>query len=218
MRLHEVDRNLSLLRGLGEEPQVSDRHLHVGYTEREVAEVRAVLAAEGIPRNAMIVGLCPGSIWGTKRWPAEHYAAVGREFVHRGRHVVILGGPDDRAVAEEVAQGIGPGAHNVAGKTSLKALAAWMDKLELLITNDSSPLHVAAARGTATVAIFGATVPAMGFGPFHSQSLVVENEMACRPCSLHGPKACPKGHFRCMTQLLPASVIAAADELLVPGG
>lgn len=212
--LHEVDRNLALVRGLGAEPLDSDRVLHVGYGAAEARAVEELLTAAAVGSDERLIGLCPGSVWATKRWSAEGYARVGRELSAQGFRVVLLGGPGDRAVCAEVARGIGPACVDAAGRTPLKALAAWMDRLALVVTNDSGPLHVAAARGTPTVAIFGATTPALGFGPFHSASRVVEADLPCRPCGKHGPQKCPEGHFRCMGQVSPESVLRAAGEIL----
>ena len=214
---HEVDRNLELLRGIGQEPQPEDRVLHVGYTDREAREVEGVLGGAGVAPDEPVAALAPGSVWATKRWTVEGFAAVGRGLRHRGYRVVLLGGPGDREVARQVARGIGPGVVDAAGRTSLKALAAWMDRVALLVTNDSSPLHVAAARGTPVVAVFGATTLDLGFGPFHGRSRVVQADLPCRPCGLHGGRTCPEGHFRCMRDIPPEAVLEACDELLGQG-
>jgi heptosyltransferase-2 len=103
---------------------------------------------------------------------------------------------------------------NAVGRTPLKALAAWMDRLAVLVTNDSAPLHVAAARGTPAVAVFGPTTRDLGFGPFHRASRIVEVELECRPCGLHGGRRCPKGHFRCMADVTPDEVLRAVGEVL----
>ncbi len=211
---HEVDRNLGLVRGLGHEPRPEDRVLHVGYTPAEEAEVARVLAEAGVAPGERLAALSPGSVWATKRWLPEGFAAVGRGLEALGFRVVVLGGPGDRAVAAQVAGSVGPRAVDVAGRTSLKALAAWMDRVGLLVTNDSSPLHVAAARGTPTVAVFGATTTGLGFGPFHAASRVVEVDLECRPCGPHGSKKCPKGHFRCMGELTATDVLQSCRELV----
>jgi len=213
LALHEVDRNLELLRGVGGQPEPSDRVLYAGYTPREAEMVDAALRRRGIGQGEVLAGLCPGSIWATKRWPPEGFAEVGRRLAGRGYRVVLLGGPGDREVAAQVEQGIGRAAFSAAGETPLKALAAWMDRLKILVTNDSAPLHVAAARGTPTVALFGATTRSLGFGPFHEASRVVEVDLACRPCGLHGGDRCPEGHFRCMRDLDPGKVFQACLEL-----
>lgn len=215
--LHEVDRNLALLRGLGAEPEPGDRVLCAGYSPAEVGQVEEVLARAGVGEGERLVGLAPGSVWATKRWPPEGFGAVGRALSARGYRVVTLGGPDDVAVAEGVCREVGPRAVQAAGTTPLKALAAWMDRLDLLVTNDSAPLHVAAARGVPTVAVFGATTPELGFGPFHAASRVVQVDLECRPCGPHGGDRCARGHFRCMGDLDPERVLRACEALLARG-
>lgn len=210
---HEVDRNLALLEALGSKPDGEDRKLYIGYGEAESKEVNALLAACGVDSTEKIIGLCPGSIWATKRWAKEGFAAVGKALAARGHRIVLLGGPDDREASAFVSAQIGAAAVDAAGKTSLKALAAWMDRLSLLISNDSAPLHVAAARNTPSVAVFGATTLGLGFGPFHAESRVVQVDLDCRPCGLHGGKSCPKGHFKCMGDITPDAVLNACQEL-----
>jgi heptosyltransferase-2 len=213
---HEVDRNLALLRGLDHEPLPSDRVLHVGYSEEEREQVEAVLGEAGVADGTPLAGLCPGSIWPTKRWTAEGFAAVARSLAARGLRPVLLGGPGDVRAARRVEEfaGIGGALVNAVGRTPLKALAAWMDRLAVLVTNDSAPLHVAAARGTPAVAVFGPTTRDLGFGPFHRASRIVEVELECRPCGLHGGRRCPKGHFRCMADVTPDEVLRAVGEVL----
>ncbi len=214
---HEVDRNLALLGGLGKGPAPGDRELHVGYTPREEAEVRHILDEAGVRPGDSVVGLCPGSVWATKRWSPEGFAAVGRDLRREGHRIVLLGGPEDVEVVGAVAEQIGEGTVLAAGRTTLKALAAWMDRITVLVTNDSAPLHVAAARGTPTVAIFGATTRTLGFAPFHRCSAVVEVDLECRPCGPHGGKNCPEGHFRCMVDVDPDDVLREVRRLMTAG-
>ncbi len=220
MELHEVDRNLQLLTGLGAEVLDEDRVLHVGYGDREKGEVEGFLKGLGVDPSSRFVGLCPGSVWPTKRWTAEGFAEVATELIGKNFVPVLLGGPGDREQADEVGallSGNGGEYVDAVGRTSLKALAAWMDLMEVLITNDSGPMHVAAARGTPVVAIFGPTVTGLGFSPFIEESKVVEQRLECRPCGLHGHKRCPEGHFECMTKVSPETVLDAVMVLLKKG-
>ncbi|TAL17886.1 glycosyltransferase family 9 protein [bacterium] len=214
MELHEADRILGLLRGLGKEPLPEDRTLFCGYTCREGCEVTELLEAAGVKEGEKLAGIAPGSVWATKRWLPGGFAEVGRELLKAGLRPVLIGGPDDAPLAEKIAFEIGPEAVNAAGKTRLKALPAWMDRFEVFITNDSAPLHVAGARSTPTVAIFGATVRELGFGPLGKNSRVVETSLSCRPCGLHGGRECPEKHFRCMADISPRAVMDAVRELL----
>ncbi len=84
-----------------------------------------------------------------------------------------------------------------------------------MVTGDSAPLHIAWAFDRPTVAIFGATTPELGFVPLTSRCRVVQVEgLVCRPCSAHGPRECPLGHFRCMREITTEMVERACDELL----
>jgi heptosyltransferase II len=90
-----------------------------------------------------------------------------------------------------------------------------IERAAVLVTNDSAPLHLASAVDTPTVAIFGPTVPAFGFGPRASQSAIVERtDLRCRPCSTHGPVKCPLGHHNCMRGIPATAVHDAIHQLI----
>lgn len=171
--------------------------------------VEALMA--GFPDDGRpLVALSPGSVWGTKQWP--YYPALAALLADRAR-LVVVGGAGERALAAAIVDGA-PGAAvlDATGRLSLLASAELIRRSAVLVTNDSSPLHMASAVGTATVAIFGATVPAFGFGPLAPRHVVVEHEgLACRPCHHHGPPTCPLGHFKCMRDL-DARLVAARVE------
>lgn len=174
------------------------------------ARVAAHAAAGG-----KVVAVAPGSVWGTKRWPSERYADVAARLVSERKDVllVMIGSEAERDATRTVAAAVTDSSRvlDLAGKTSLDDLRRLFPRLALLIANDSSPIHYAAAFAVPTVAVFGATVPAMGFGPLAEGSVVVDVQgLPCRPCGAHGPMACPLGHFRCMLDLGAERVLAAA--------
>lgn len=198
---HEVERLLALAGA--SDPAVRAPAVHLGLTAGDRAEADGWLRGRGI--GSGFVALAPGSIWATKRWPG--YAALAAAL---DAPVVVLGGPEDGGLAEQVAAAAPGRAHSAAGALGLRASAALLARAAVLVTNDSAPLHLATAVGTPVVAIFGPTVPAFGFGPRGARDAVVEHpSLACRPCSAHGPQVCPLGHHRCMRELSVASVLAA---------
>jgi len=166
------------------------------------------------------IGIAPGSVWGTKRWPVAHYIELARILLDKTNATLfILGSADEKLAAgalEEALQKQSSRVFNLAGKTSLDDLRDLYPRLNLLISNDSSPLHYASAFQVPTLAIFGATLPALGFGPLASQSQIAQMNLDCRPCSDHGPQVCPLGHFKCMRDLLPDRVAELALKLLNP--
>jgi heptosyltransferase-2 len=184
--------------------------LFPGIAER--AAVDRLLSLNESATDAPLVALAPGSVWATKRWP--YFADVARELGHETQ-IVVLGSPDDQALAKEVARAGGKSAINAAGQLSLLGSAELIRRCRLIVTNDSSPQHLAAAMGTPTLTLFGPTVPAFGFGPLapKSQSIGLET-LACRPCDSHGPQKCPLGHWRCMLELSPTQVAQRARDIL----
>lgn len=184
--------------------------LHPGVVERAAVDDIVNAATDTRP----LVAVSPGSVWGTKRWP--YYPQLAAALAAEAR-VVVLGGPDERGLAQAITAACAPGAViDATGRLSLLASAELVRRAAVLVTNDSAPLHMASAVGTPAVAIFGPTVPAFGFGPLGSASVVVEHDaMPCRPCHHHGPPTCPLGHFKCMRELDVPRVLSAVRARLV---
>jgi heptosyltransferase-2 len=206
-----VERNLALLAPFGGVPEAPALHLPVAPA---AAEQAAALLPTG---RGPLVGVAPGSVWATKRWTPAGFAAVIVGLVDEGARCVVLGGRDEVTLAEEVRARSGGRATVLAGRTDIATLVAVVDRLALLIANDSAPMHVACARGVPVVAIFCATTPAFGYGPYGAQATVVEAALDCRPCARHGGRRCPRGTEDCMRLVEPAVVLAAARAALAGG-
>jgi heptosyltransferase II len=145
--------------------------------------------------------IAPASVWFTKQFPAEKWVEFLRILPEKFK-VYLLGGKDDTAICEKVQTLSGrENTEILAGKLSLLASAALMQKAVMNYVNDSAPMHLCSAVEAPVCAVYCSTVPGFGFGPLSEKSFVVETEekLTCRPCGLHGYKACPEGHFRCAT-------------------
>src|SRR5438046_3933413 len=118
------------------------------------------------------------SAWATKRWAPEGFAAVIGALAGEGARCVVLGAPDEAALAQEINRLAGGRATVLAGRTDLATLVAVVDRLALLVANDSAPMHIACARGVPVVAVFCATTPALGYGPWGPRAVVVEADLA----------------------------------------
>jgi heptosyltransferase-2 len=104
---------------------------------------------------------------------------------------------------------------DATGRLTLLGSAELVGRAALLVTNDSAPQHLASAMGTATLTIFGPTVPEFGFGPLAPGSRTAGHQgLECRPCHAHGPQKCPLGHWRCMRELTPESTAELASRML----
>src|SRR5262249_45821102 len=144
----------------------------------------------------------------------EGFADVLRALRAEGTRAVVLGAPAERPLAEEVVRLAGGAATVLAGQTDLATLVAVIDRLAVLVANDSAPMHVARAGGVPVVAVFCATTPSLGYGPWGERTRVVEVDLACRPCARHGGPRCPRGTDDCQRLVRPESVLAAARALL----
>ena len=205
---HEVDRNFSFLKpfNIGH-PHIELPSLYP--SPQDVEKVTTFLFVNHIAKDESIVAIAPGSVWNTKRWPAERFSGLVRMLVRGGKKVVLLGGEEDERLCREIAESAGnPAVLIAAGKLSILQSAELIRRCALIVTNDSAPMHLAVAMQVPVVAIFGATVPAFGFAPYGEKDVVVETEgLTCRPCSIHGGDKCPIGTFECMWKISPETVL-----------
>jgi heptosyltransferase-2 len=209
--LHHAARLVLLSRPNGREPTIDETRpsLAPGAAERELVD--ELLRRDGVEPGERLIALAPGSVWATKRWP--YYRELAQELAGTGR-IVVVGSKDDAPLALEIRTAV-PNAVDATGVLPLLGSAELIGRCAVIVTNDSSPLHLASAMGTPTVAIFGPTVPDFGFGPLAPSSVVVGHEtLPCRPCHRHGPRRCPLGHFRCMRELT-AEVVAGRARTLI---
>jgi len=214
-RRHATERYLALADPLGGAARDADRVPRLTLTRRAVQRTDALLRSARVERGQPLLCLAPGSVWPTKRWGAGGFASVARAAKERGLRPLLLGSSADAELCAEVAALAGEDTVTLAGRTRVDELVALLARAVALVGNDSGPAHIAAAVGTPTVTVFGATVPALGYAPLGSAGRIVENvALGCRPCGRHGGRACPLGHFRCMVEIPPARVLRALDELL----
>ena len=209
---HDLERNLALARPLGGESKASHGEARYVVPLPPSPALAERLAAAGILPGARLAGVHPGAAWATKRWLPERFAELCRRLKADGLTPVLIGGPGDAALGAEIARA--SGAADLVGKTDLEELKSLMGRLSLFVTNDSGPMHLAAAAGVPVVAIFGATTRELGFFPYGAGHRVVEATLSCRPCGLHGAKTCPEEHFLCMRLLSVDQVHQACREAL----
>ena len=184
---HEVNRNLELLREFvpGDFPP---RLFPSVRNFEKVAEYK----------SKSYVCVAPSSVWFTKQWPKANFIQLVKELSKK-HHVFLLGAKSDFDLCEEVRGVDNLNTTNLCGKLSFLESAALMRDAAMNFVNDSAPMHFASAMNAPTTAFFCSTIPEFGFGPLSEFSRIVESseELACRPCGLHGKKACPLGHFKC---------------------
>lgn len=154
--------------------------------------------------------LAPGAAHATKRWPIAHWRALAGRLQQLGFGIVVVGGPQDRELADQ----LGAAAANTAGEFSLQETGACLARASVAISGDTGVMHMATGVGTRVVALFGPTVEPFGFYPYTKRAVVLERDLACRPCSAMGTERCPLGHHRCLVDVLPDQVAAAVQQLV----
>lgn len=200
--LAEIERLMELARPLGIDGPAPEAELVLSATARDSADRFWTRSGFIGP----VLGVHPGSTWPTKCWPVEYFSDIVRRAAEAGAHVLVFGGPGEEPVAQAVIDGALADPSRVtdlSGRLTLSQLAAYLGRLDACLTNDSGPMHLAWTQNVPLVALFGPTVKRLGFFPRGENSTVMETDVDCRPCGLHGPKKCPKGHFRCMRELTP---------------
>jgi ADP-heptose:LPS heptosyltransferase len=180
--VHAVDRGLELVRRIGVSGAAPPSFpIPDGSKERQWVDLLWRRHRIG-DRDAVCV-IHPSARWETKRWPAARFAQLADALAAKeGIRIIIVGSGSEASRTDEMARHIAQTAVDLTGKTDLLQLAALLRRSDLLVTNDSGPMHLAAAVGTPVVAIFGPTDPAR-VGPYGAGHIVLRKEVDCSRCS-----------------------------------
>jgi heptosyltransferase-2 len=202
--LHDVQRNLQIIEGGS-----SDLDTLQLYPEDISLQDRATLFGMS---DAPYVVIAPGSAWKTKRWSENHFKNLV-QILSKKTNVVLVGSQEERSLAEFVKDN-NDNVLNLCGTLSLSQTLAIVSKASSVICNDSMMLHVASTFKRPVVALFCATSPSFGFGPWQTQFRILESQaLSCKPCLRHGSQVCPTGTERCRTDVGVNQVIHALSEL-----
>jgi heptosyltransferase-2 len=210
---HHIFQYLHLVAALGAKTEpLAPR---IGIAENEIARFRARLKEISSNENPLWLGLNPGAEYGpAKRWPAERFVAAAIDLHQKTKcGWIIFGGKDSatQQIATELEKKLGHQfAANFAGQTTLSELCAGLKFCRLVLTNDTGPMHVAAALGTPVVVPFGSTSAALTGPTFSKNNALLEARVACAPCFL---RECPID-FRCMESIGTEQVVTACLAVL----
>jgi heptosyltransferase-2 len=204
--VHEINRNHALISSLGVFPLAMPK---LYPTKSDFEKVKLYQAEKYIT-------IAPASVWFTKQFPLTAWVSFISELKFEGP-IYILGGASDKALGDKIINEVvrlhstaSTKIINLSGELGFLASAALQQKAVLNYVNDSAPMHFCSAVNAPVVAIYCSTIPAFGFGPLSTNSFIVETQeqLACRPCGLHGNKQCPLGHFNCAHSIENAQLIA----------
>ena len=211
-RRHAVDINLDALRRLGIYPEKSQRRLTLTVgASAESAATQALARFQLADRSFVLIH--PGSRWFFKCWPPDRVAALCNALVAGGTPVALVSGPDplEQRLLSEVTGRLKSPLPSFPGTLSLKELAALIARARLFIGMDSAPMHIAAAMGTPTVALFGPSGD-IEWGPWQVPHRIITSSHPCRPCGRDG---CGGGkRSECLEVITPEQVLDAVRSLL----
>jgi lipopolysaccharide heptosyltransferase II len=160
----------------------------------------------------ILIAISPFARHKPKQWKIDYFAEVADWIANNIGYVVIIGEEvEQKELFNKLNQ---KRIINLIGKTSLEELVSVISYCKILITNDSGPMHIASALGVRIIAIFGPTTPKFGFAPYGKDNIILEKQLSCRPCSLHGSKPCKYKHYKCLNEIKPKEVISAVKSLL----
>ena len=204
---HEVEKLLSFV--APENKKRYEIELYPGEKEKMKGDN---LWKENLLEDKKVVVLAPGSKWFTKQWPVEYFNKLAENLKKLSNvRLIVVGGKDEINLPIEKENII-----DMRGKTSLLELADILSRADVVVTNDSSPIHIASAfKKPRIFALFGPTIEKFGFFPWSLNSKVFQVDgLKCRPCGIHGGKSCPEKHFKCMRDILPEEVFNEIKKYL----
>jgi ADP-heptose:LPS heptosyltransferase len=190
---HEAERRSRIIECIGAAPISTAPKVFLSDAERQ---------AQRLPAGRW-AALHPGAKEPFRRWPVEHFIKVGRALQEKGMQILITGSASERALMEAVAQGL-PGATLLDPKSSIRKLAALLEQMDLIVSNDTGPLHLAAALDRPVIGLYGPTDPRL-CGPYRAErATIISRKPTCTPCLR---KKCNSPF--CLLQIGPEETIKA---------
>jgi len=209
---HEVQRNLDLI---GFDYDVNNWKIipELRSNENVKNKIKSYISENDLDRG--FIAIAAGSIWETKKYPAEFYKQIVNYFIENKKAVVLIGGEKDRQLCSSLNSENLTGVVDASGLFSIIESVELLRYSDLLLSNDSAPTHFGVCAGTKVLTIYCSTIPQFGFYPYnYKSSFISYDDLYCKPCGIHGYKSCPLKTFDCAFKLSYKQIIAKAEEML----
>lgn len=204
---HEVRRQLDLAAAIGCRP--SSERISLTLPRQADGEVLELLQARGVDRDRPCVAIHPGASAPSRRYPPELFVQVADGLAEAGLQVVFTGTASEAALVEGIRGEMRSTSHSLVGQLDLGRLAALFGRAAIVISNNTGPVHVAAAAGAPVVDLYALTNPQ--HAPWQTPHRVLFSDVSCKYCYR---SVCPAGHHECLRRVAPQIVLAAVWELL----
>jgi heptosyltransferase-2 len=212
---HELEYNLDLVRYLGIEPK--DKELFMPIKPESEEWLKELFRQEGINNHDRLLAIHPAASCPSKIWPNERFAELADRLAQKyGFKVLVIAGPKDIALAQNVIKQMHHPTVNLAGKVSVSQLASALKRCQLFISNDSGPVHISAAIGTPVISIFGRSQKGLSpkrWGPRGQKDRIAHKTVGCVECLAHN---CIRD-FACLKAITVDYVLDMADSILTCG-
>lgn len=157
----------------------------------------------------------PGTEWFTKQYPIDQLIEVIQKCSDKNFDCILIGSENEKDLCDQIVSKVGSNCINFAGQLSIVETVCFLEKVNLLVTNDSAPTHFGMSADIPVLTIYCSTLPGFGFYPYNEKSCYISyDELDCKPCGIHGHKSCPLSHFNCSKKLLPQMVHGKIQEML----
>ncbi|HSZ84926.1 MAG TPA: glycosyltransferase family 9 protein [Puia sp.] len=197
---HEIERNFELIKDLTDNIIVRPK-LYPSKNDEEKTKIY---------KQRPYITVAPASVWFTKQYPADKWISFINKLPEN-LNVYLLGAPPDKIISDNIiGSTINKNVIDLCGKLSFLESCSLMKDALMNYVNDSAPMHFASAVNAPVSSIFCSTIPAFGYGPLSDKKFIIEiqEQLYCRPCGLHGYKACPEKHFRCAKEITDEQLLS----------
>jgi heptosyltransferase II len=209
---HEVQRNLDLINfGYKNDEWKISPEIRASNTIKE--KIIDFVKSNHIKKDLAVIA--PGSVWNTKKYPAENFEEIISYLIKKDFFVLLIGSEKEKNLCEKISLKFNGSVVSAAGIFSLIETVELLKKARILISNDSAPTHLGMCADIPVLTIYCSTVPEFGFYPYNKRSQYVSyDNLSCKPCGIHGYGGCPLKHFACGNKLNSGVVISKIEEIL----
>ncbi len=206
---HEVQRNLDLI-DFNEDWKINPE---INISEETKEKINLFINENNLGENIAVIA--PGSIWETKKYPAEYFEEVIRYLQKNSFNIVLIGSDKDKPFCDRLVKKFSDKIISSAGMFSIIETIELLKRTKVLISNDSAPTHFGMCSDIPVLTLYCSTIPEFGFYPYNKKSAYINlNDLKCKPCGIHGHEKCPINTFACGYELEPQIVIKKLKEML----